>query len=76
MKIGVLSKTYAAIRLYLNKIEGAMYKDVRYNNLYLLRNIHMWALRYLGMLKNVSPEALVAKLYYDYNPIIPTVTVR
>lgn len=72
MKIGVLSKTYAAIRLYLNKIEDAMYKDVRYNNLYLLRNIHLWALRYLGMLKNVSPEALVAKLYYDYNPIIPT----
>ena len=71
MKIGAISKNYAAIRLYLNKIDGATYKDVRYNNWYLLKNIHLWILRFLGKL-NMSPEEAIAKLYYDFSPIIPT----
>ena len=32
MKIGILSKNYAAQRLFLNKLPEAKYKDVRFYN--------------------------------------------
>ena len=38
MKIGILSKNYAAKRLFLNKLPNATYKDIRFYNYYLWRN--------------------------------------
>lgn len=71
MKIGILSKNYAAKRLFLNKIEGACYKDIRFKNWYLWRNAHLWFLRTIGKLK-MSPEEQVAKLFYEYRSMVPT----
>lgn len=71
MKIGILSKNYAAKRLFLDKIEGANYKDIRYNNYYLWRNAHLWFLRMIGKLR-MSPEEQAAKLFYDYKNLLPT----
>lgn len=71
MKIGVLSKNYAAQRLFLNKIKGATYKDIRFYNYYLWRNAHLWFLRTIGKL-NMSPEEEAARLFYDYKSAIPT----
>ena len=69
--IGILSKNYAARRLFLNKLEGCKYKDIRFNNLYLWRNAHLWFLRTIGKLK-MTPEEAAAKLFYDYKAIMPT----
>lgn len=71
IKIGILSKNYAAQRLFLNKISGAKYKDIRFYNYYLWRNAHLWFLRTIGKL-NMSPEEQASKLFYDYKAIIPT----
>ena len=71
MKIGVLSNNYAAQRLFLNKIKGADYKDLRFNNHYLWRNAHLFFLRAIGKL-NMSPEEAAAKLFYDYKSVFPT----
>lgn len=71
MKIGVLSKNYAAQRLFLNKIKDATYKDIRFCNYYLWKNAHLWFLRTIGKL-NMSPEEEAAKLFYDYKSAIPT----
>lgn len=71
MEIGILSKNYAAQRLFLNKIKGATYKDIRFYNYYIWRNAHLWFLRTIGKL-NMSPEEEAAKLFYDYKSAIPT----
>lgn len=71
MKIGILSKNYAAKRLFLNKIEGAEYKDIRYNNYFLWRNAHLWFLRMIGKLK-MAPEEAASKLFYKYKNLFPT----
>lgn len=69
--IGILSKNYAAQRLFLNKIDGATYKDIRFLNWYLWKNVHLWFLRTIGKL-NMSPEEQAAKLFYEYRAILPT----
>lgn len=71
MKIGILSKNYAAKRLFLNKLPNATYKDIRFYNYYLWRNAHLWFLRTIGKLK-MSPEEQASKLFYDYSAILPT----
>lgn len=71
MKIGILSKNYAAKRLFLYKLPKAIYKDIRFYNYYLWRNTHLWFLRTIGKLK-MSPEEQASKLFYDYKAIIPT----
>lgn len=71
MKIGILSKNYAAKRLFLNKLPNATYKDIRFYNYYLWRNAHLWFLRTIGKLK-MSPEEQASKLFYDYRAILPT----
>lgn len=71
MKIGILSKNYAAKRLFLNKLPNATYKDIRFYNYYLWRNAHLWFLRTIGKL-NMSPEEQASKLFYDYRAILPT----
>ncbi len=71
MKIGVLSKNYAAKRLFLNKVKGAEYRDLRFNNCHLWRNAHLFILRAMGKL-NMSPEEAAAKLFYDYKSVFPT----
>ena len=68
IKIGILSKNYAAQRLFLNKISGAKYKDIRFYNYYLWRNAHLWFLRTIGKL-NMSPEEQASKLFYDYKKL-------
>lgn len=71
MKIGILSKNFAAQRLFLDKIGGAIYKDVRFYNLCLWKNAHLWALKFLHLLK-LSPEEEAAKLFCDFKAAIPT----
>lgn len=71
MKIGVLSKNYAAKRLYLNKLPFAAYKDIRFYNWYLWKNVHLWFLRTIGKL-NMTPEEEAARLFYDFKSVIPT----
>lgn len=71
MKIGILSKNYAAQRLFLNKLPEATYKDIRFYNWYLWRNSYLWLLRAIGKLK-MSPEEMVARLFYDFKSAIPT----
>ena len=69
--IGVLSFNYAAQRLFLNKIDDIKYKDVRIANKYMWKNAHFWILHILHQLK-MSPEEIVAKLFYDYEELLPT----
>ena len=71
MKIGILSKNYAAQRLFLNKLPEAKYKDVRFYNWCLWKNAYLWGLKVLGKLK-ISPEVMVAKLFYDFKALMPT----
>lgn len=71
MKIGILSKNYAAQRLFLNKLDDAEYRDVRLLNCFLWRNAPLLVLQRLNML-NVSPEEIVSKLFYDYRAMAPT----
>lgn len=71
MKIGILSKNYAAKRLFLNKFAKAEYKDIRYNNYYLWRYSYLWFLKMIGKL-NMSPEESASKLFYRYKNILPT----
>ena len=68
--IGILSKNYAAQRLFLNKIQGAIYKDIRFNNYYLWRNAHLWFLYAIGQLK-MSSEEQIARMFYRYKSIAP-----
>ncbi len=69
MNIGVLSQNYAAKRLFLNKVENAKYINIRFNNWFLLKNWHLWALKLLGWL-NMSAEEQASKLLYDYKEIL------
>lgn len=71
MKIGILSKNYAAQRLFLDKLPKTQYKDIRFYNWCLWKNAHLWGLKAIGKLK-MSPEEMVARLFYDFKPIIPT----
>lgn len=71
MKIGILSKNYAAQRLFLDKLPECQYKDVRFYNWRLWKNAYLWGLKAIGKLK-MSPEEMVAKLFYDFKMIIPT----
>lgn len=71
MKIGILSKNYAAQRLFLDKLPECQYKDVRFYNWCLWKNAYLWGLKAIGKLK-LSPEEMVAKLFYDFKMIIPT----
>ncbi len=71
MKIGILSKNYAAQRLFLDKLPEARYKDVRFYNGCLWKNAYLWGLKAMGWLK-MSPEEMVAKLFYDFRSIVPT----
>ena len=71
MKIGILSKNYAAKRLFLNKFANSQYKDIRYNNYYLWRYSYLWFLKTIGKL-NMSPEESASKLFYRYKNILPT----
>ena len=71
MKIGILSKNYAAQRLFLDKLPECQYKDVRFYNWCLWKNAYLWGLKAIGKLK-MSPEEMVAKLFYDFKMIIPT----
>lgn len=71
MKIGILSKNYAAKRLFLDKIPEAQYKDIRFYNYYLWRNAHLWFLRAIGKL-NMTPEEQASKLFYDFKALFPT----
>lgn len=71
MRIGILSKNYAAQRLFLNKLPEAKYKDIRLYNWYLWRNSYLWLLRALGKLR-MSPEEMVARLFYDFKSVVPT----
>ena len=71
MKIGILSKNYAAQRLFLNKLVDVRYKDIRFYNLYLWKNAYLWGLKVMGKL-NMSPEEMVAKLFYDFKAVVPT----
>lgn len=71
MKIGILSKNYAAKRLFLNKISSATYKEIRFYNYFLWKNAHLWFLRTIGKLK-MSPEEQASKLFYDYKALFPT----
>lgn len=71
MKIGILSKNYAAQRLFLDKLPECQYKDVRFYNWCLWKNAYLWGLKAIGKLK-MSPEKMVAKLFYDFKMIIPT----
>jgi len=69
--IGVLSKNYAAKRLFLNKIPSARYKDIRLNNRFLWKNVHLWFLKSINML-HMSPEEMVSKMLYDFREIVPS----
>lgn len=71
MKIGVLSRNYAARRLFFNKFSEYVYKDIRFYNIFLWKNIH---LLFLLKLKSpiVSPEKLVSKIFYNFKSIIST----
>lgn len=71
MRIGVLSKNYAAQRLFFNKLSESQYKDIRLYNLYLWKNAYLWGMKMLGCLR-MSPEEMVARLFYDFKPILPT----
>lgn len=71
MKIGILSKNYAAQRLFLNKLPEVKYKDIRFYNWCLWKNAYLWGLKALGKLK-MSPEEMVAKLFYDFRALVPT----
>ena len=71
MKIGILSKNYAAKRLFLDKLPLAEYKDVRFNNWHLWKNAHLWFLRAIGKLR-MTPEEAAAKLFYDFKSVVPT----
>lgn len=71
MKIGILSKNYAARRLFLNKLPEAKYKDIRFYNYCLWKNAYLWGLKALGKLR-MSPEDMVAKLFYDFKSVFPT----
>lgn len=71
MKIGILSKNYAAQRLFLKKLPEAKYKDIRFYNWCLWKNAYLWGLKALGKLK-MSPEEMVAKLFYDFKALVPT----
>ena len=55
MKIGILSKNYAAQRLFLDKLPECQYKDVRFYNWCLWKNAYLWGLKAIGKLK-MSPE--------------------
>ncbi len=70
MKIGILSHNYAAQRLFLNKIDNTQYKDLRLNNSFLYKNAYLWLLKYMGKL-HLSPEEMVARLFYNYRSILP-----
>ena len=69
--IGILSKNYAAKRLFLDKLDECRYKDIRFYNWYLWKNAHLWLLRAIGKL-NMTPEEAGAKLFYDYKAVVPT----
>ena len=57
-KIGILSKNYAAKRLFLNKIGECQYKDIRFYNWYLWKNAHLWFLRAIGKLNMTQKKLL------------------
>jgi len=70
LTIGVLSKNYAAKRLFLDKLSDARYVDVRPTNYFVWRNLPLL----LGMklhLSHRSPEELVSRLFYDYKAAVP-----
>lgn len=69
--IGILSRNYAAKRLFLNKISESQYKDIRFYNWYLWKNAHLWFLHIIGKLK-MTPEEVAAKMFYDYKAVVPT----
>lgn len=69
--IGVLSHNYAAKRLFLDKISGAKYKDIRFLNWFLWNKAHLWFLRAIGKLR-MTPEESAAKLFYEYKAMAPT----
>lgn len=69
--IGILSRNYAAKRLFLNKISESQYKDIRFYNWYLWKNVHLWFLHIIGKLK-MTPEEVAAKMFYDYKAVVPT----
>lgn len=69
--IGILSRNYAAKRLFLNKISESQYKDIRFYNWYLWKNAHFWFLHIIGKLK-MTPEEVAAKMFYDYKAVVPT----
>lgn len=71
MKIGILSKNYAAKRLFLDKLPFAVYKDIRFYNWHLWKNVHLWFLKTIGKLK-LTPEEAAARLFYDFKSMIPT----
>ena len=67
--IGYNSKNYAAKRLMLNKVEDAIYKDVRFYNYYFWINIFWWILKYL----KISPlkgHVQYTRLYLKYKKIV------
>lgn len=69
--IGILSRNYAAKRLFLNKISECQYRDIRFYNCYLWKNAHFWFLHIIGKLK-MTPEEVAAKMFYDYKAVVPT----
>lgn len=47
--IGILSKNYAAKRLFLNKLSDYQYKNIRFYNWYLWENAHLCFLHIIGL---------------------------
>lgn len=65
MKIGVISKNYAAKRLILGKIKDATYINLRFLNFYLFSNAHLWFLRAIGKL-NMTQEEQASILFFRF----------
>jgi len=65
MKIGILSRNYAAKRLIIDKVKNASYENVRFLNYHLWKNAHLWFLRAIGKL-NLSQEEQASKLFYKF----------
>ncbi len=68
--VGILSKNYAARRLFLDKLPEVRYKDIRVTNWCMWNKMHLWVLKMCRCLR-MSPEVMVAKLFYDYRSIWP-----
>ncbi|MCW3786647.1 glycosyltransferase [Plebeiibacterium sediminum] len=71
MKLGLLSENYASKRLFLDRIPTIEYKNIRFNNLFLIISTPILILKNLGLLKNISNEELVEKVFYRYKNILP-----